>query len=82
MERTEQELRRLEELELLEQQGIIAYPYSFDKTHDAATILKEYSDDAPEKFANVAVAGRIMTIRKMGKASFFHILDSTGKIQI
>lgn len=82
MERTEQELRRLEELELLEQQGIIAYPYSFDKTHDAATILKGYSDDNPEQFANVSVAGRIMTIRKMGKASFFHILDSTGKIQI
>lgn len=82
MERTEQELRRLEELELLEQQGINAYPYYFDKTHDAATILKGYSDDNPEQFANVAVAGRIMTIRKMGKASFFHILDSTGKIQI
>lgn len=82
MERTEQELRRLEELQLLEQQGIIAYPYSFDKTHDAATILKGYSDDNPEQFANVSVAGRIMTIRKMGKASFFHILDSTGKIQI
>lgn len=82
MERTEQELRRLEELELLEKEGIVAYPYSFDKTHDAATILKEYNDDNPDKFANVAVAGRIMTIRKMGKASFFHILDASGKIQI
>lgn len=82
MERTEQELRRLEELELLEKEGIFAYPYSFDKTHDAATILKEFSDDEPDKFSNVAVAGRIMTIRRMGKASFFHILDATGKIQI
>ena len=82
MERSEQELRRLEELELLEKAGIEAYPYSFDKTHDAKTILETYSDDNPEIFRNVAVAGRIMTIRRMGKASFFHILDSTGKIQI
>lgn len=82
MERTEQELRRLEELELLENAGLKAYPYSFDKTHDAQTILAEFSDDNPEKFQNVAIAGRIMTIRRMGKASFFHILDSTGKIQI
>lgn len=82
MERSEQELRRLEELDLLEQAGINPYPYSFEKTHDAKTILEEYSDDNPEKFQNVSVAGRIMTIRRMGKASFFHILDATGKIQI
>ncbi len=82
MERSEQELRRLEELDLLEKAGIVAYPYSFEKTHDAKTILEEYSDDNPEKFQNVSVAGRIMTIRRMGKASFFHILDATGKIQI
>jgi len=82
MERSEQELRRLEELDLLEKAGIVAYPYSFEKTHDAKTILEEYSDDNPEKFQNVSVAGRIMTIRRMGKASFFHILDASGKIQI
>lgn len=82
MEKNEQELRRLEELELLENAGLKPYPYSFDKTHDAQTILAEFSDENPEKFNNVAVAGRIMTIRRMGKASFFHILDSTAKIQV
>ncbi|HOV91714.1 MAG TPA: lysine--tRNA ligase [Candidatus Kapabacteria bacterium] len=82
MERTEQELRRLEELDLLEQAGINAYPYSFDKTHNAIEILNNFSDDNPEKLSNVSIAGRIMAIRRMGKATFCHILDQTGKIQV
>jgi lysyl-tRNA synthetase class 2 len=80
--RSEQSKRRFEELELLESNGINAYPYSFDKTHSSKEILQNYDDSAPEKLSNVAVAGRIMTIRRMGKASFFHILDHQGKIQI
>lgn len=82
MERTEQELRRLQELELLENAGINAYPYSFDKTHNATDITTNFSDDNPQMFSNVSVAGRIMAIRRMGKATFCHILDQTGKIQI
>lgn len=81
-ERNEHELRRLEELELLEQAGLEVYPYSFDKTHTTEEILNNFSDEDVEKFSSVAVAGRIMSIRKMGKASFFHILDESGKIQI
>ncbi|MGB9701847.1 MAG: lysine--tRNA ligase [Candidatus Kapaibacteriota bacterium] len=82
MERTEQQIRRLEELELLEKDGFNAFPYSFDKTHNAVDILNSYNDETAELFSNVSVAGRIMTIRRMGKASFCHILDQTGKIQI
>lgn len=82
MERTEQELRRLEELDLLESAGINAYPYSYDKTHNAIDILDNFTDENAETFSNVAIAGRIMAIRRMGKASFCHILDHTGKIQI
>jgi lysyl-tRNA synthetase class 2 len=82
MERTEQQIRRLEELEFLEKDGFNAYPYSFDKSHNAIDILNSYNDEKAELFSNVAVAGRIMTIRRMGKASFCHILDQTGKIQI
>ncbi len=80
--RSEQSRRRFEELEILESNGLNAYPYSFDKTHNSTEILEQYSDDNPELFSNVAVAGRIMAIRRMGKASFFHILDQSGKIQI
>jgi len=82
MERSEQELRRIEELELLEQNGTNCYPYSFDKTHNATDILSQFNDEAPEALSEVAIAGRIMAIRRMGKASFMHILDSTGKIQV
>lgn len=82
MERTEQEIRRLEELELLEQQGINPYPYSYDKTHNAIDILKQFTPENAEQLADVAVAGRITAIRRMGKASFVHILDATGKFQL
>ncbi len=81
-ERNEHELRRLEELNLLEQSGLNAYPYSFNKTNSTTEILSNFSDEIPDQYPDVSVAGRIMSIRKMGKASFFHILDETGKIQI
>ncbi|MGE5479435.1 MAG: lysine--tRNA ligase [Chloroflexota bacterium] len=82
LERNDQQARRLEELELLERAGLNAFPPSFDKTHSAREILDNYKDEAPEPLANVSVAGRIMSQRRMGKASFFHILDESGKIQI
>jgi lysyl-tRNA synthetase class 2 len=81
-ERNEQELRRLEELVILESQKINPYPYSYDKTHLSTEILNSFNDELPEVFSNVAIAGRIMSIRKMGKASFLHILDQNGKIQV
>ena len=79
---SEQEARRREELELLEEAGVVTYPYSFDKTHSAREILDQFSDDDNEHLSDVAVAGRIMSIRRMGKASFMHIQDDTGKIQL
>lgn len=71
--------RRREELNELRQRGITPYPYTFQRTDFSKTIIDEFKDDAPQK--DVAVAGRIMSIRRMGKASFCHIMDSQGKIQ-
>ena len=51
----------------------------FDKTHDAAEIVAA-ADSMLD--AAVSVAGRIVSKRVMGKASFAHILDGSGKIQI
>ncbi len=82
LERNDQEKRRLEELKNLENAGVEPYPYSFDKTHDAQEILSRFSDDNPDELNDVSVAGRIMSIRRMGKASFFHLQDSTGKLQV
>jgi lysyl-tRNA synthetase class 2 len=80
-ELNDQELRRREELQHLIEQGVNPYPYTFDKTHDSTTILANFKDDAPEEFGTVAVAGRIMALRRMGKASFCHIQDASGRIQ-
>lgn len=80
--KNDQEIRRLEELELIENAGINPYPYNFDKTHSANVILEQFNDEDIEPLSNVSVAGRLISIRKMGKASFAHIQDESGKIQI
>ena len=72
--------RRREELNELLSLGINPYPYEFSRTDFSSDIIESFNENATQK--NIAVAGRIMSIRKMGKASFCHILDSRGKIQI
>ncbi|MGC8747868.1 MAG: lysine--tRNA ligase [Candidatus Kapaibacteriota bacterium] len=81
-ESNDQKARRLEELEYLEKIGINPYPYQFNKTHSALEIKSNFKDDNPEPFSKVSVAGRIMTFRRMGKATFCDIQDETDKIQI
>ncbi|HLB00633.1 MAG TPA: lysine--tRNA ligase [Bacteroidota bacterium] len=72
-------LRRREELSSLIAMGVNPYPYSFEITDSAAGILARYADGGKEW--NVRIAGRIMSIRRMGKASFCHLQDSSGRIQ-
>ncbi|MDZ7624019.1 MAG: lysine--tRNA ligase [Ignavibacteriaceae bacterium] len=71
--------RRYEELDELKNKGIETFAYSFD--------TDTYSEDIKNDFEkyeskDVRLAGRIMTIRRMGKASFAHIMDQKGRIQI
>ncbi|MDL1892800.1 lysine--tRNA ligase [Sphingobacteriales bacterium CHB3] len=73
-------LRRREELDELKKLGVNPYPYQFPRNAFSKEIIDSFRDDAPQR--TVAIAGRIMSIRKMGKASFCHIQDSRGKIQI
>jgi len=82
LSKNDQELRRIEELNLLEEAGVNAYPCSFEKTHSNSFILENFSDDDPSPLADVAVAGRIMSLRRMGKATFCHIQDEEKKLQI
>lgn len=77
----DQVARRYEELHELETEGVLAYPYSFSKTYDAAAARALFRDDTPEPL-QVAVAGRVVAIRRMGKASFFHLQDDSGRVQI
>jgi lysyl-tRNA synthetase, class II len=81
-ELNDQQLRRREELAHLREQGVNPYPYTFERTHLSQEILAAFTDDTKDVFANVAIAGRIMAIRRMGKASFAHIMDQAGKIQV
>ena len=71
--------RRHEERRHLAESGINPYPCTFDVTACSTDITTSFQDEQREQ---VSVAGRIMTIRKMGKASFFHIQDSKGRIQV
>ncbi len=73
-------LRRREELDELKRRGINAYPYFFERTAYSADVIAEYREDQPVR--TVSVAGRILSLRRMGKASFCHIEDSRGRIQI
>ena len=70
---------RKEKLDTLRDRGVNPYPYNYKPTHTSGEILENY-DDLEEK--DVTVAGRIMALRKMGKASFFHIQDMGGRIQV
>ena len=71
--------RRYEELEELKKKGIETFAYSFETDSYSDDIKKDF-----ESFENkdVKLAGRIMALRRMGKASFAHIMDQKGRIQI
>lgn len=75
--------QRLDKLENIKKLGFNPYPYSYDQTHHATEILTKYSKLKKEEKTKdkVSLAGRIMTLRVMGKASFGHIQDQSGKIQ-
>jgi len=78
MQLTEQEIIRREKLVQLESMGIEPYPAAeFEITSTAEEILKNY-----EEGKQVKLAGRLMSVRVMGKASFAELQDSTGRIQI
>ncbi len=86
-EQNELTKRRLEELEQLKKENINPYVYTFEVDSYSSDILKAFpevspSDNPDAPPINVAVAGRIMSLRRMGKASFCHVQDSKGKIQI
>jgi len=81
---SEQEIIRRDKLRELQQSGIDAYPAPlYPVSITAATIKQHYKgEENKADFANVCLAGRIMSIRDMGKASFAVLQDSTGKIQL
>jgi lysyl-tRNA synthetase, class II len=86
-ERTEQELQRREKLRALRARGIEPYQSRFDRTHTSAEALAlfeqvEKSAGPEARSERVALAGRLVAIRVMGKATFAHIQDFAGRIQL
>ena len=83
---SEQELVRRKKAENLKELGIDPFGHRFDVTDCCMDIKNKYQDVSHNELENlhieVTVAGRIMFIRKMGKASFFAIKDKLGNIQI
>lgn len=82
---TEEELiaERKKKLEEFRKQGINPYPYKYEPTHTAKQILEKYGNVQIERTKDkVNVAGRIMSMRRMGKIAFGHIQDYTGKVQL
>ncbi len=81
LERSEQEVIRRQSLEELRKLGIEPYPAHLYKVNAYSTDIKEEFVDGEEPRA-VSIAGRIMSRRIMGKASFFELMDSKGRIQV
>ena len=81
LELSEQEIFRRRSLEELRSLGFNPYPAEeYKVTGYAREILDTFEDEAPRRA--VSVAGRVMSRRIMGKASFLELQDSTGRIQI
>jgi len=72
---------RLEKLEEIEKSGIDPFPNRFDRDTEAAEALEKFDELSLEEKI-VSLAGRLMTVRRMGKASFAHLRDRSASIQL
>ncbi len=81
----EQELVRQEKLAKLRSLGVDPFPYKFSKTHSISEVVAEFGSRTREELeahpVSVRVAGRVVAIRRMGRATFFHIANSLTRLQ-
>ena len=81
LELSEQEIVRRASMDEMRRRGIDPYPAAeYPVTAHTAEIKASFDDDAPRR--EVSIAGRIMSRRIMGKASFLEIQDGDGRIQV
>jgi len=86
-ERTEQEQQRRQKMQALRAAGIEPYQSRFDRTHNSAEAIAlfeaaEKTGGAETRTDPVSLAGRLVASRVMGKATFAHIQDHAGRIQL
>src|SRR6187431_2907066 len=80
---SEQEVIRRQKLAELTKLGIDAYPAPLFPVNTTSVYIKENfkGEENKDQFADVCIAGRIMSVRDMGKANFAVLQDAVGKIQ-
>ncbi|HEX6535638.1 MAG TPA: lysine--tRNA ligase [Gemmatimonadaceae bacterium] len=71
---------RREKLDRLAELGVAPYAYAYDRTHSAAEAVASLGDGAEGE--RVRVAGRVVSWREMGKTTFAHLADQSGRIQL
>lgn len=81
---SEQQLIRREKLKELSKLGIDAYPAELFPVNTSVSFIKNNykGEENKSDFSDVCIAGRILSIRDMGKASFAVLQDASGKIQL
>ena len=77
---------RKEKAQFLLDAGIPLYPNDFQRTAEIGNVMSEHGHQSEGELSQDVVlfslSGRIMTLRSFGKATFFHIQDSSGRIQV
>ncbi len=74
------ERQRHIKLERIRKRGIVPYPPRVQRSHTAAEAVREFETGEPER--EISLVGRLMSIRVMGKSTFAHIEDGSGRIQV
>ena len=75
---------RKKKVEQLRAKGVNPYPYRFEVTHTARDVQGKYASLKSEEKTKdkVRVAGRVIALRRMGKVTFMHVQDGSGKVQL
>lgn len=86
LKKTDQDITREEKLVRLADAGVELFPRRAERTHSVFAVVRDFAALKPEELdqrkVEVVVPGRILSIRKMGRATFATISDSRAKVQI
>jgi lysyl-tRNA synthetase class 2 len=81
----DQDVARREKYRKLRESGVPVFPYKAARTHVIKDVLDAYAGldaaDLEKRAVAVVIPGRIMSVRKMGKATFFHVSDGRHRLQ-
>jgi lysyl-tRNA synthetase class 2 len=84
--KSDQDLAREEKLKRLIEEGIDPFPHKVARTHAVSDIVGHFASLSKEELESqkvgVKVPGRILSVRQMGRATFFHISDGRSKLQV